>query len=245
MSQLSENQNKDKQPKSVEWRIFALLVIVSVHYWFFHTSFLWTLRNYEYTNKMIWIEEPRQFYPDLILYKNSIQESHHPNGRFREWIVQNPITKEILVQDQFSKIKLSNPDFLNNQYEFDYLLKDPIFYISNDYSISQQKSQMRWIIKGTLINEAEQTSTRIYFDHQHPNDFAMKTKAKNKKNLYVFMVVVLFVGSLMVSLSYLQSTIVGLKQEKYSDFVVAIITIIGLVYFLFYKMIWLWLSIEF
>lgn len=195
---------------------------------------------------MQWVEENNKYYPTLRVFTQLNPNSTHPNKlRIKELIVVNPETNEILVQDQYDKkASFSNAKFSQNADQFDYRLEYPTFYYSQDYSVLQKRSDMRWLIKGTL-HHAE-NETRVYFKIKHPNDPLTKKLASNKKNMFVFIAIGFFIGGLVLSLMYLKASIEQLKHDKqYSDIIVAVLGVIAVIYFIFYKMIWLWLQIEF
>lgn len=244
---MQDNQdNQDNQSISASWQIIILMLIVGGHFFLFQHAFTWALKQYEYSHKMAWHYQENIHSEGMVLEKDySKNNPENPDFKGRGILVTQKPSNEILVQGQYGAFNLSNPDFNINHYQFDFPLTEASFYTSSDYSIMQKRNNMHWLVKGTIQNKQGDVS-RIYFKTQNPNDQVLKKITKNKKNFYVFIMLAGFLLSITFLIFYLHSAWQKLKQqENSSDFVMGVLGLFAVIYFMFYKSLYVWMLVEF
>ncbi len=241
-----DNQDNQDNQASASWQILILMVIIAGHFFFFQHSFTWALKQYEYSHKMTWQIKEHVNLEGLRLEKDySKNNSENPDFKGRGILVTQTLSDTVWVQGQYSAFNLSNPEFKINHYQFDFPLSDASFYYSNNNSVMQNRKNMHWLINGSIQN-AQGNVSRIYFKIKNPNDPIVKKVSKNKKNFYVFIMLCIFLLSMTFLGFYLKSAWGKLKQqENSSDFVMGVLGLFTVLYFMFYKSLYLWVLVEF
>lgn len=218
--------------------LFALIWIVTV-FSEYHKSYLVALTEYEMSYKLNWTVQKEPIVQDLVFsFHNQKGKSIKPKGS--ELSVKNGKTGEILVSQQFSIFKMNDPE-LKLISDSEYALTYPEFYYSPDYSVMLKRKNLYWISKATIESDGQES--RIYFKNGDPT-FKRYNKIRFAKNMYVFSFISVFMISFGILSVYLFNCLKDYKNNI-SSIIVAVIGLFCVIYFIFYKIIYVWIQVEF
>ncbi|WP_111860601.1 hypothetical protein [Acinetobacter sp. CFCC 10889] len=237
------NENIDKPDVKGELKVsffilFAFIWIVTM-FSEYHKSYLVALTEYEMSYKLNWILDKEPIEQNLIFsFHNQKGKSIKPRGS--ELSVKNGKTGEVLVSHQFSHFTINNPDIklISDQ---EYPLTYPEFYYSPDYSVMLKRKNLYWISKATIESDGQES--RIYFKNGDPNS-KRYNKIRSTKNLYVFSLISVFMITLGILSVYLFNCLKGYKNNI-SSMIIAVLGLFCVIYFIFYKLIYVWIQVEF
>lgn len=237
--------NEQIAKPDVKGELKVIFVILCAIIWFsvmfseYRTAYLAALTEYEISYKLNWTLEKELEVEDLIFSFHS-KKGKTIKPKAPELIVKNKKTGQTLVSQQFSFFKINRPE-LKLISDAEYSISYPEFYYSPDYSVMLKRKNLYWISKATVISEGQEA--RIYFKNADPN-FKRYNKIRYTKNMYVFSFILIFIIASSICIASLFSCLKDYKNNI-SSIIIYILGLIFVVYFIFYKFIWIWLQVEF
>lgn len=243
-----DNQNTDYEnieKPDIKGELKVSFFILFAFIWIFtmfseyHKSYLVALTEYEISYKLNWTLQKEPIVQDLIFSFHSKKgKTIKPKGP--ELIVKNQKTGQTLVSKQFSFFKINHPE-MKLISDVEYPISYPEFYYSPDYSVMLKRKDLYWITKATVISEGQEA--RIYFKNADPN-FKKYNQIRSTKNMYVFVLLAIFMISFAIFATYLFSCLKDYKNNI-SSIIISILGLFFVIYFIFYKLIYIWIQVEF